>query len=65
VERVDQSLHEQGDYFEIVVPQYDQQNADAFCNIKIFNSFGHGEISSAPIVPRCLFFALSGTMSCF
>jgi hypothetical protein len=39
VERVDQALDEQGDDFKIIVPQNDEQDSDAFCDVKIFNSF--------------------------
>ena len=60
VERVDQSLDEQGDDLKIIVSQNDEQDSDAFCDVKIFNSFGHEEVSSALILPRCKSSALSG-----
>jgi hypothetical protein len=45
-------MSEQGDGFKIIVPQHHQQNADALCNIEIFYSFGHNEVSSALILPH-------------
>jgi hypothetical protein len=54
VERVDRSLNEQGNDLKIIVSQHNQQDSNAFCDVKIFNSFGHEEISSHPIVPQPL-----------
>ncbi len=55
VEGVNEVIKERGIGFKIIVPQNHQQNANAFCNVKVFDSFRHHDVSSLRFYDRNAF----------
>ena len=45
MERINDLLEKRGDCSKIVMSQHHQQNADASCNIKVPDPFGHEDVS--------------------
>ena len=52
MEGINDLIKKRRDGSKVIMPQYDQQNADASCNVQVLDPFGHDDISSALILPR-------------
>ena len=51
MEGINDLMKKWGKACKVVVPQNHQQNANAFCNVKILDSFRHHDVSSVRILP--------------